>query len=331
MRSTQRRRCSQAAAATHGRALRAPDEVVVHVERNAEIEELTKRGITSERAEKLLPSFRGRAEELTDILEWGDKLVRDASGKIRNPAGFYVYLLEAMVLPPPSFETSRVRKLRELSKEKADEERVRSVRLELAYEEYQDETIDAYIASSNAEEFEALVAAKRKFYRQSLKTLPDKTINEIARQAVRKDLKQSGVAQLMTIDDFARNRNPDQLTLVPLFVITYKRFIWYTKTTVALPSTEASNSRVLRQAFAGADRHGPTRDGRVRPGLSPTSSIRRDGRHGTASRETTSRNSRHRRRNSLLYLYRERHRSRASGGHLPRAAQAGLRVSRSLL
>jgi hypothetical protein len=197
------------------KALRAPEEITVDVGRSIETAELTKRGITLQRAEKLLRTFRGRVEELTDILEWGDKLICDASGTIRNPAGFYVYLIEAMVLPPPSFETSRLRTLRETAKQKADEERARRVRLELAYKDYQDQGIEAYIGSLDPEEFEALVAAKRKFYRQSFNTLPDTTIDEIARQGVRKDLSESGVVQFMTVDDFARHRYSDQLTLLP--------------------------------------------------------------------------------------------------------------------
>jgi hypothetical protein len=198
------------------KALEPPREVSVYPARSAETQELTKRGITPQRAEKLLRAFRGGGQELTDILEWGDKLVSDAAGKIRNPAGFYVYLIEARVLPPPSFETSRVRELREVAKQKADEERAREIRLELAYEEYQDEAISEYIASLNSEEYEQRVATKRKFYRQSLKMLPDKTVDEIARQGVRQDLRQSGVVQFMSVNDFARNRNPDQLSLLPI-------------------------------------------------------------------------------------------------------------------
>jgi hypothetical protein len=213
-RSRQRNEVIEAAQADT-KALRSPEESTVHADQSVHTEELTKRGIMPERADKLLRTFRGRREELTDILEWGDKLICDASGKVRNPAGFYVYLIDAMVLPPPSFETSHLRKLREIAKQRSDEERARRVRLELAYEDYQDKSIDAYIALLNPEEFEALVTAKRKLYRQSLNTLPDKTINEIARQAVRKDLKESGLVHFITINEFARDRDPDQLTLLP--------------------------------------------------------------------------------------------------------------------
>jgi hypothetical protein len=163
-----------------------------------------------------LQSFRGGEEDLTAVLEWGDKLVGDAAGKIRNPAGFYVYLIEAMVLPPPGFQTSRVRKLQELAQQRTDEQRARTIRLQLAYEEYQDDAVNTYIASVNPAELEALVKAKRKAYKQTLKTLPDTTINEIAQEGVRKDIRDSGVVKFMTIEDFARTRNPDQLTLLTI-------------------------------------------------------------------------------------------------------------------
>ena len=140
-----------------------------------------------------------------DLLEWGDYLVGTANGNIRNPAGFYIYLIQDWVLPPGNFETTRLKKLREAAQQKADEDRGRKMRLQLAYDEYQEETIDQHIAQHlNGDGYLKAFEAKRKEMRRLCKNLPDATVEEITRQGIRQDLKTACTVTFMSFDDFAR-------------------------------------------------------------------------------------------------------------------------------
>ena len=89
------------------------------------------------------------------------------------------------------------------------------MRLQLAYDKYQEETIDQHIAHHlNGDAYLKAFEAKRKEIRRLFKNLPDATVEEITRQGIRQDLKTAGTVMFMSFDDFARNRNPDQLTLL---------------------------------------------------------------------------------------------------------------------
>lgn len=180
------------------------------------LEKLLSRGISSAGAKKILGEAKSD-DELSDLLEWGDYLVGTAKGKIRNPAGFYIYLFQDRVLPPANFETSRLRKLREAAQQKADEERVWKVRLQLAYEDYQEETVDRHIAEHlTGDAYTKAFEMKRKEIRRAFKNLPESTVEDITRQAIRRDLK-AGAVVFMSPEEFARSRrHPDQMTLLPV-------------------------------------------------------------------------------------------------------------------
>jgi len=180
------------------------------------VEELVKRGISGARARRLVAAVSAK-DELSDLLEWGDYLVGTAKGKIRNPAGFYIYVIEEKVLPPASFETTRVRSLRFAAQEKADHDRARRVRLELAYEDYKRGAVEQYIAEQlSPEEYGRMAEAKRKDVRRLFKDLPEQTISEIVQQGIRNDFIHAGKVLFMSSGEFAASRNPDQLMLISI-------------------------------------------------------------------------------------------------------------------
>ena len=75
------------------------------------IAELAKRGVGESDARQLLAGLPP-GQAVFDQLEWGDFQVAQGNGKITNPPGFYISLLQRNVPVPEGFETSRARKTR---------------------------------------------------------------------------------------------------------------------------------------------------------------------------------------------------------------------------
>lgn len=147
------------------------------------LDALLSRGILRKQAEKLLA---GRDLDLVaDQLEWADSIV--ASGSLRNPPGFYVSVIKDGLLPPASFETSRARALR-LEMEEARERKLQDHQtLELAYQNYKLEQLDAYLASGiAAAELQLRHSRIRAQIVKDFPTLPAATIEEIVTGMVRK-------------------------------------------------------------------------------------------------------------------------------------------------
>jgi len=74
--------------------------------------ELTQRGIGDSGARKLLATLPND-RPLVELLEWGDAEIARQPGRIANPAGFYIRLLQEHSAPPPTFQSSRAKKARE--------------------------------------------------------------------------------------------------------------------------------------------------------------------------------------------------------------------------
>ena len=79
------------------------------------VAELTKRGIAEQDGRTAIaglpPGF-----PLLDVLEWADLQVEQSRGRIENPPGFYISLLQKRSVPPPTFETASQRAAREEAK-----------------------------------------------------------------------------------------------------------------------------------------------------------------------------------------------------------------------
>ena len=76
------------------------------------VAELEKRGVGGTDARKLLSTLKP-GQPVLDQLEYADHLIAQKRGKIENPPGFYISLLQRDVPVPPSFETSQARKARQ--------------------------------------------------------------------------------------------------------------------------------------------------------------------------------------------------------------------------
>jgi len=165
------------------------------------IGEMVRRGISQAKAQALLGT--ANAETLPDQLEWGDEQIRLArpGGEIRNPAGFYIHLIEQKVLPPPGFETSRIRRSREEHRAKLALEQAEALRLEREYDEYRAREIDRYMSEQvSAEELKQLTHAELLETRKKYPGLPKQTIESMIPLSIRFNIGQR--LRLLTFEAF---------------------------------------------------------------------------------------------------------------------------------
>lgn len=153
------------------------------------IAEFTKRGVARTQAEKLL-SAAGQNQQILDQLEWGDYQIQAQPGVIKNPGGFYVDLVRKNVEPPPTFETSRLLKLRKAAEQADQQKQMDQLLLEQDYEkDYQSQEIDLHIWQHVTEyELEQLQMAKQKEIQQQFKNLYPKALQEVVWRAVRAEI-----------------------------------------------------------------------------------------------------------------------------------------------
>lgn len=108
----------------------APPAKIINYQLVAELE---KRGISSTDAREILTSLPPD-QPVLDQLEWGDYQVAQSRGKITNPAGFYISLLQRNTNPPPTFETSTARNARHRAELERQEALQRETEAQLAVE-----------------------------------------------------------------------------------------------------------------------------------------------------------------------------------------------------
>ncbi len=153
--------------------------------------ELTKRGIGAEKARLLLAG--ADPEFVIDQLEWGDHQIRSGQGSIRNPAGFYIHLIEQKITPPETFITTRRAKALEAAREAQNREQTLRYEREEACRAANAAAVDRHIAAHiTPKDMEQLVADQMNEIRKEnfLKRLPPQTLQEIALRKVRQAIAQ---------------------------------------------------------------------------------------------------------------------------------------------
>jgi hypothetical protein len=167
------------------------------------VAELTRRGVSETQAHKLLANVLDE-QAAVDLLEWGDYLVRQAKpGALRNPPGFYIYLLKEKITPPDGFETSRKRQARAAAAREREEFYSWQQHIMVAYDDYRQKAIDDYIAAHHTgTQIEELIRAKAAERRQQHKLLPSDTIIQIAYRDVRAEIAER--IPVMSIEEFGQ-------------------------------------------------------------------------------------------------------------------------------
>ena len=170
------------------------------------LQELTSRGVNEAQARRLLRSLPAD-QPVRDQLEYGDYLVWKSRSEIKNPPGFYVYLLRENILPPDGFETTSRKDARETAeRNEADERRQRFLK-EDAYNEYCNAQVSAHLRTLGEHVKDKLMAQKMQSLRRQWGHLPLSTIEELAARQLHAELRLK--LNLMSFDEFAA-ANPQQ-------------------------------------------------------------------------------------------------------------------------
>jgi hypothetical protein len=168
---------------------------------NPLLAELTRRGIAPRTAARLLRDHPQTCD-IADQIEWADYVVNSAAIPLRNPPGFYVSLLRDGVSPPSSFVSSRRHREQESSRLQADQEAAAALQCQEAYEQYVNAALDLAFASLSPEQLATQTSEKRKHYRRQFPHLFDETLEHLARQGVRNELREQ--LRLRTLAEFSR-------------------------------------------------------------------------------------------------------------------------------
>ena len=110
------------------------------------VAELEKRGVGNADARKLLATLKPN-QPILDQLEYGDLQIEQSRGKITNPPGFYISLLQRDVPVPATFESSRARNARLAAEKEQRQALADRQAANLAQEEAERQKLDAQIAA----------------------------------------------------------------------------------------------------------------------------------------------------------------------------------------
>jgi hypothetical protein len=186
--------------------------------------ELTRRGISERTARDLLNNL-AIGQHVMDQLEWGDFQIQQAPrGKFYNPAGLYIRLIRENITPPPNFETTRKREVREAADRAWREEQEEKARLEVAYMEFKSESVERYIQKNYSKEFYLNCVGKKKqellVQEKSLaRKWSDETLTQVAERRLRTDL--ATRIPLPSFEEYCQRhyrKGPAQQELLPGFV-----------------------------------------------------------------------------------------------------------------
>jgi hypothetical protein len=174
--------------------------------------ELTQRGISGSRACQLLATAT-KPELIIDQLEWGDEQIRRARpGEIRNPAGFYIHLVKENIQPPPGFETSRRRKLREEAFQAEQQEVYQRFQQEEAYQRYRTEAVEQFISDQHLEEeCQILARSAMRDIRTQWRNAPAHVLAELADRKAREIIAER-IPTLLTLEAFCQTEQGQRAT-----------------------------------------------------------------------------------------------------------------------
>jgi hypothetical protein len=118
-----------------GQVVNAETKAALDAHLPAWVGELVKRGVVERKARNLALDVPDN-QPVMDQIEYAEYLIHQGRGRITNPAGFLIWVVENNLSVPPDFETSRKKELREAREAEENEERFRRYQLRDEYERH---------------------------------------------------------------------------------------------------------------------------------------------------------------------------------------------------
>ncbi len=170
------------------------------------LSEMTRRGIAEAKAHSLLANLKP-GQEAMDQLEFVDSLVaKDRAGKLENPPGLYVLYIRDNIAPPADFQSTRKAKLHEQAQQIKDTEIARQACLEIKYEEYRSAEIKRLVDAIPQTEYQRIFKEQRKANKHLYKAMTSKQLDDLTQGTVRKLLEKDDRLQLLSFEDFSKER-----------------------------------------------------------------------------------------------------------------------------
>jgi hypothetical protein len=178
------------------------------------VAEFTSRGITEDRALKLLANVKpGR--DVVAQLEHAEQSVKNSTIEIRNPAGYIARLIELNTPVPDGFETRAQRQAREEREQQGRARRAMQEaeqQLDWDYQDYRASEIERYIEANSAA-FEAIKEAKWKADRERFSFTTESMAILSAKNEIGKQI------PLLTFEEFLdRRKQGSDFSLKPVAV-----------------------------------------------------------------------------------------------------------------
>lgn len=209
------------------------------------LSELTSRGVGETAARKLLAKFSSKP--ILDLLQWGDSEIANQPGKINNPPGFYIHLLEEFAAPPPSFISPRQADDARAVNEAKHLEQINRQAEEDARAEAEKQQLDLAIDMMNPAdqlqlriEAEAVLSAGKNFVWVKAKEglMPKATVESLVRSQMRKLLKDRQASRVITPTQVLSQEIGLQPTEPPMFDTTQLRPAFDAATSKISPATD---------------------------------------------------------------------------------------------
>jgi hypothetical protein len=171
--------------------------------------ELMARGVTERRARQMALDLPD-TQPVMDQIEYADFLIaqdKRGRGKISNPAGFYIWVLEQNLSVPQDFETSRRRELRSAREQNQTQERTRTLLLLEHYENYREQQVQRRLESEyGGEKLDLAIREQLKALRRSqtewFGRAPESTRREVALSQLKQLVRER--MNLMPFEDWLR-------------------------------------------------------------------------------------------------------------------------------
>jgi hypothetical protein len=166
------------------------------------VAELTRRGITEQKAIELLAN-RKPGQDVVAQLEFADHMIEKSQIPIHNPPGFRIRLISSNTSIPESFETAAKRKAREEKERRDREERAAEQarqQLEWEYDDYCRTEINRYV-DEHAAPFDAIKEAKWKENRARYQSFSDEMIATMSAEDAKREITKQ--APIMSFEEFA--------------------------------------------------------------------------------------------------------------------------------